>query len=246
MSSIALIGLVSVFLLVVSVVIMSYVSPVIAFCLVVIWIFSMIALGIFIKRKRTESMSKIAAQMGLTFHPVGEMSLLSTLPEFYLFAKGRYGTITNLMHGTFRGLKKTTVFDYEYRTGRRHPVRQTVVCFELERLSLPLFCLLPSDTLTAKIEAWGYSDIDFESYPDFSEHYLLTGLNEGPIRNIFTEKVVKFYEKNSGLCTEGNGNHLLFYNRPSQFVESERIMEHMEKAMEVLYLFDASEHGSMG
>ena len=59
----------------------------------------------------------------------------------------------------------------------------------------------------------GYKDIDFEMYPAFSKKFLLLGSNEDEIRSIFTEKIIRFFEKNQTYHIESNGEALLLFNK---------------------------------
>jgi len=154
---------------------------------------------------------KIATKIRFSFHPLGEKDLLSTLPEFYRFAKGISREIKNLMRGTIRNMK-VTIFECIYDDASPdNSMSQIVICFESTRLSLPVFRLSPADYLIEMVQAIRYQNIDFENHSYFSERYLLTGKNEEVICTIFIDRVIGFYEKNSKFCTGGNGNHLLFF-----------------------------------
>ena len=59
----------------------------------------------------------------------------------------------------------------------------------------------------------GYKDIDFEMYPDFSKKFLLLGSNERKIRSVFTEEIIRFFEKNQTYHIESNGEALLLFNK---------------------------------
>jgi MFS superfamily sulfate permease-like transporter len=54
-------------------------------------------------------------------------------------------------------------------------------------------------------------DINFESHPSFSKHYLLRGADEPAIRAFFTEEMIEFFEDNQGFCVESKGDKILIY-----------------------------------
>ena len=95
----------------------------------------------------------------------------------------------------------------------------------------------------------GYEDIDFESNPDFSDHYRLTGKldaeqplhsNEEKVRNIFNKNVLDFYEKNVGICTEAMDKTLIYY-RHDKRVSPENIEGFLKEGIKVLSLFTTSQ-----
>ncbi len=117
---------------------------------------------------------------------------------------------------------------------------QSVLCFQFEGAKLPCFLLQPQN-IWDKIGAYfGYQDINFDDYPDFSDYYLLRGTDETLIRRLFTNEVIQFYEKRPGLNTESAGNTLLYY--PHSYTIDHRIAPplihpFMENGFRVLSLF---------
>ena len=213
----------------------------------VILIGGILAFFIFKDRKRTEALGFTAEEMGFAFSPKVDRMFLSAMPEFHLFSRGRSKRVSNLMEGTFGGAN-ALVFDYRFTTGggkNSHTYRQTVICFELQNTLLPSFSLRPEGVLHKIGSRLGYQDIDFENYPEFSASYLLRGSDEEAVRNVFTESILAFYEMSSRLCTEGNGDRMLFY-RQSKRVRPEELQMFLEEALEALSLFDSSASGSTG
>ena len=49
--------------------------------------------------------------------------------------------------------------------------------------------------------------------PDFSKKYLLSGSNEGEIRNFFTKEIISFFEKKKLYHIESNGEALLILDK---------------------------------
>ncbi|MBK8081554.1 MAG: hypothetical protein IPK25_15545 [Saprospiraceae bacterium] len=63
-----------------------------------------------------------------------------------------------------------------------------------------------------KIGAYfGWEDIDFETSPEFSNKYHLTGDDEGWIRDNFKDTVLSFFSKSSGWHVEAANHFMIFY-----------------------------------
>ena len=57
----------------------------------------------------------------------------------------------------------------------------------------------------------GFSDINFESNPEFSKKFCLKGQNEAAIRQLFTPEVQRFFTTNTLFShVESNGTYLIF------------------------------------
>jgi hypothetical protein len=191
-----------------------------------------------LEKKRANAMQRAAREMGLTFEPKDDGATFGLLSGFHLFSQGHSRRITSLMLGEVSDMD-VRIFDYSYTTGsgtNSHTCRQTVISFRSRKLALPAFSLRP-ENLFHKIGAlFGYQDINFDTHPQFSKHYLLRGSDEEAIRNAFNDGVLEFYDQNRGLCTEGSGPTLIFY-RLAQQVQPEAIRSFMEVGFKVAGLF---------
>ena len=78
--------------------------------------------------------------------------------------------------------------------------------------------------------AFGYQDIDFDQYPEFSKSYLLRGKLESEVRLLFSHKVITWFENNKNLYVEGSGNRILYYRRRKR-VKPEEIRDFMNEGM---------------
>jgi hypothetical protein len=191
-----------------------------------------------LEKKRTDAMEQAAREMGLSFYPKDDGSTLSSLLQFHLFSQGHAKKITSVMHGEVSDME-VRIFDYTYTTGsgkNAHTSRQTVICFRSPKLDLPSFSLRPENLFHKIGSLFGYQDIDFDTHPVFSKHYLLRGSDEEAIRDAFDEDVLAFYEEQDGFCTEGSGPTLIFY-RAAQRAKPENIRAFMEKGFKVAGLF---------
>ena len=193
--------------------------------------------GYLVEKKRTEALKGVAEELGFEFFPK-DVGLLRELEGFHLFTQGHSKRITNLMRGEAGGLA-VEIFDYRYITGggkSSQTWKQTVLCFRLDGPDLPSFSLRP-ENFFHRIGAWfGYQDINFEDYPGFSKSYLLRGPDEKEIRELFTDRVLAYYEGRPGLSTEGGGDRLLFY-RHNKRVDPQKVHAFLEEGFQVLAVF---------
>ncbi|MCK4820866.1 hypothetical protein KA005_34185, partial [bacterium] len=136
---------------------------------------------------------------------------------------------------------RITIFDYKYTVGSgksSHTYKQTVVYFQSDDLALPDFALRPERIFHKIGSVFGYQDIDFETSPEFSRHYLLRGVNETAIRNLFGMDVLAYFEreKSKKMCVEGNDKHLIYY-KSGKLIKPEDIRIELEEAKSNLELF---------
>lgn len=163
---------------------------------------------------RKEKYKFLCAAQGMTFLDKDEYGTKAYLNGFELF-KSRNGKIRNLCQLKSDAMdKEINIFDYRYTisTGKTfHVFDQTVFFVNSKNLGLPEFLLKP-ESLGHKIGAYlGREDIDFESYPVFSDKYHLSGENEDYIRHHFDDTILKFFSKTSGWSIEAANYYLIFY-----------------------------------
>lgn len=157
-----------------------------------------------------------AQMMGWAYLPAGNFEMIPNITSYPLFTTGNSWTrkIENMMYGTVDE-GRAAVFDYTYVTGagknsQRHNL--TVAYFQSNKLRLPFFSLGPENVFHKMFSAFGYQDIDFANRPEFSKRYLLRGQDEQNIRNVFSERVLSFYEtQNQRFSTEAGGDQLFIY-----------------------------------
>lgn len=197
-----------------------------------------VAVGYMMERKRTEAIRQVAEELGLTFYPSGDGQPLAALAGLYLFSRGHSKKITNVMQGEANDVE-VKILDYKYVIGSgksAQTLKQTVVCFRSPELDLPNFSLRPEGFLHKVRAFFGYQDINFDTHPQFSKHYLLRGTNEASIRGLFHEGALSFYDDRPGLCTEGNRERLVFY-RAGRREKPEQMRSFLAEGFEILALF---------
>lgn len=175
------------------------------------------------EKKRTKRLREIADSLRFTFDEKGDDFLLSTLTQFHLFSQGRSRRILNVMKGKSRDAH-ITIMDYLFTTGggkNSSTYRQTVILFDSDTLDLPAFSLRPENFIHRIGNAFGYQDIDFDSYPEFSRMYLLQGADEEAVRNTFDYDLLSYFEKQKNICVEGEGRKMIFYRAGKRFPPAE-------------------------
>ncbi len=196
------------------------------------------ALSFYLEKRRAEALDAFSREIGFTFVGNDRTRIPNMVGGFELFNKGRSRTVKHLMYGP-RGNANVYFFDYSYRTGsgkNSSTHSQTVVLFESEALQLPRFFLVPENLFHKIGNLFGYRDIDFDAYPEFSKQYLLRGEEEDRIRQCFNHRILSFFEAKKGLYTEGNGSQLLYY-RVRHIVQPKNLQSFLDEAVEVYRTF---------
>ncbi len=176
--------------------------------------------------KRSEALRSVAVSLGMSFEDGRDIDATKRFGPFQLFSIGGGKKVRNCLSGTIDGVDVTT-FGYEYTTGGESSstMRQTVVLFRSNELSLPGFELRPRisipnspilkatrkivRTITASIGR--DEEIDFDTHPDFSESYVLKGNHKSAIHQVFSTRVLEYFERHKGLSVEGRDDLLLCY-----------------------------------
>ena len=197
-----------------------------------------IALVIRYDKKRREALKEKAMTLGFSYTPKTGVSEIKSAQEFHLFNIGHSRRIKNMMQRTSEGMQ-SAIYDYQYTTGggqNSHTSVQTVFQFESERLRLPAFILRPENIFHKIGQSFGYQDIDFESFPEFSKRYLLRGKDESDIRKLFNQAIISFFEQEKGIVVEGKGQIIICY-RSGKRVKPDDLFEMIEKMRRIYNLF---------
>ena len=186
-----------------------------------------------LKRKRAQAIVDVAPTIGFLFEGnTWADPSQAPPPEMAMFQGKHDPRFANIMTGSFAGLR-TSIFDYSYRSGRNAHT-QTVVAFTFSRdLALPLFEVVPNNffirTLLPAVRS--VKPIAFDSSPAFARRFLVFGLHEESVRELFTPGLLSFLE---GLPPkelwriEGLGATLMVY-RTMGIVRPQNLQRHLEK-----------------
>jgi hypothetical protein len=186
------------------------------------------------EKKRREALREKAQMLGFTYTQKAELNEIGKAGEFHLFNIGHSKRIRNLLERDDGGVQ-TWLYDYRYTTGGGKHSRthvQTVFQFESAHLKLPAFILRPENVFHKIGQSFGYRDIDFEPFPEFSRRYLLRGEDEAAIRKLFNQELIARFEAEKALIVEGKGPLLICY-RSSKRVRPDDLWT-MYESMQVL------------
>ena len=153
-------------------------------------------------KKRTEAMRTIAESLKMKFEAEKCDPSKLGLDGINLFEKGRSRKVLNLIKGTFEDIN-TFIFDYHYVTGggkNSSQHSQTVIAYKIcskDGFQLPQFTCKPERFYHKFADMFGFEDIDFEQYPEFSKAYRLNGDDADSVRKIFNETVIRQLEAES-------------------------------------------------
>lgn len=163
--------------------------------------------------KRREALAAEAARLRFSFSPEDEEWLRQELAPFHLFSQGHSKRIANVLRGNASDLQ-IAVFDYRYTTGggqHQQTHSQTVLLFENPAVRFPAFSLRPENIFHRIGQVFGYQDIDFEEFPEFSRQYLLRAEDEPAVRRFFSAEALAHFSDHKGICVEAAGGRLIVY-----------------------------------
>lgn len=169
------------------------------------------------KKTRSEELASMAFHWNMDFKLKDDTNLLPMLKHFKLFSIGSNKKIENIMCEMDEWMEeKIHIFDYQYTVSSgksSRTYRQNVFFVSSKYLGIPSFRMRPENILHRIGSLFGMQDIDFESFPIFSNHYLLQGDDEDIVRSFFGENLLHFFSEKKGWHVEAVGYYfILYYN----------------------------------
>ena len=155
-------------------------------------------------REHTRKMELAAARLGLRFQkkdPDLPLRALSRLRKGW----GWSPRMRNVAKGEVDGCK-VILLEYTYAEGwgaETASINQTVGVFRVVGLNFPAFSL---EARPAKRKSF-----KFDSHPQFSMNYRLTGADEIAIRQLFGSEVLEFFQHARGESVECDGEWMIIY-----------------------------------
>jgi hypothetical protein len=195
-----------------------------------------IVLSIRNEKKRREALGTFAASNGFTYLEKADSPADVGLAEIDLFNRGHSKRLTNVIAGEVEG-SGVRVLDYRYTTGsgkNSSTSNQTVVAIEAGGAALPDFTLAREHFFHKIGQAFGYQDIDFDAFPEFSKKYLLRGEDETAIRSLFTRRLIDAYTGGLDCNLEVRSGWLFVYQLGKR-VKPELIQARIESAFAFLF-----------
>lgn len=188
------------------------------------------------QRLRRESLAAFAAAAGFSYAEKLDSHTELGLPKIGLFGTGGGPSYASAMRGEIEG-SAVAVFDFSYvvSTGKSTArITQTVVAISTGDADLPQFTLTKEHLFHKIGQAFGYQDIDFDMFPEFSKDYLLRGEDEGAIRALFDSRVINAYMRDLACNTEVRGGWLFVY-RGGKSLKAEEVQTRIEAAFAFLF-----------
>jgi hypothetical protein len=176
--------------------------------LVIAGFLTIVSIQYLLDRKRRDEMSRIAAQLGLTYYP----DKSEVYYDLTLFTKGHSQTISNTMSGSKNGCH-VAMFDYTYTTGsgKNKRVHQHSVCLLSISQCLKKLLIRPENILDKLAGAIGFDDIDFESM-EFSHRFYVKSDDKKFAYAIIHPQMMSFLlSRASPPLIEKNGAHIGCY-----------------------------------
>ena len=212
-------------------------------------------------RRHARAMKRLSETIGFSYmpHVEDDEAFLQSFSRLPLFTRGRTRDVWNIMKGRIQDFEVTVMeFRYSYNSSSTKSTgevsTQTVVILESDLLNLPSFSLTPHKTSTElgkkffsalmpALTQFTPQDINFDSHPLFSKLYLLQGTrkNEDAVRKLFNRDVIRYYELQKGLCTDGAGNTIMCYSLGEQLTPDD-IVPFLDQSIEVCEMFQRAEH----
>lgn len=187
------------------------------------------------ERARTEALQQAGAAPGFGFEPTADVDQFKTLANLPVFDRGHGKRAYNVLSGRAGG-NDVKIFDYRYTTGggqHSHTWNQTIALYPGGGRGLPDFVLAPENMFHKIGQAFGYQDIDFESNPQFSSHYLLRGPDETAIRAAFSIETLAFLEQTPGWTVEVQAGTVGIY-RAGKRTKPEDLTTFLEESRAVI------------
>ncbi len=208
-------------------------SPIL-FCVVFLGIIAIVVVLFFVSRaqarERALAMQTAAQQIGFNFFGNDETRAIAVRTA--LFRRGGGRRFRNITNGSSVGFE-VSLFDYSYTisTGKSSTTyTQTVAAF-IQNLPLPSFELHREGFMDRVGDFFTHRDIDFESNPEFSRLFHLSGDEKDKIRELFAPSLLTFLEglsPDSGWHFEGSGFTLILY-RGNQTVDPMQLQPFLDE-----------------
>lgn len=190
------------------------------------------------EKKRTDTITAIAEELGLTFTPSGDAGLQSRLGKFGLLSQGRARKLWNALVGETDEVR-LAIFDYKYTIGtgkHSHTHKQTVAAIESNSLQIPPFSMRPESLFDAVGGMLGFQDIDFDDHPEYSKMFVLKSPEEQAVRDFFDTPILDFFAGKKGISVEAFAGQMIFY-RGNRRAKPEELKQLLADAYEVYGLF---------
>jgi hypothetical protein len=175
----------------------------------------LIVWGARVEKQRQEVLAAAAARLGLSYSPEHDWSLARKYESVNALRQGDNRYALDVMRGTYRE-QKVLVFSYHYETettgskGNRSTQSHYLNIYTLAvPRSFPELIILKEGFFSKMVQAFGYDDIDFESY-EFSKTFCVRSKDKKFAYAICHPLTMEYLLANQDLNIEIEGNHLIY------------------------------------
>ena len=192
--------------------------------------------------KRVIALRNVAYELGLTFMEKDEYGILNLLLDFKLFKQGGRKRIYNIIR-EIDSDKELLIFDYHYTVSSNNSsktYRQSVVLIHSKHFSLPFFLVRPEHLMDKVAAYFGWNDIDFDTYPEFSKKFFLKSNDKDYTRSFFESRMLRRFRFSNGWYMEGNNFYLISY-RKDKLLDPASVTEAYNKSVDIYGLLKDDE-----
>lgn len=157
-------------------------------------------------------------------------------------ASGNYGEYetTNVL-SKLKGNDEFFIFDFQYipknadKSTLSKPATIRAVLIKFKDRELPSFELFPENLFEKIKQVFGYSDINFEKYPDLSKKYALKSPEPEALKKVFADGLIQYLETKEGIFIEARQRLLLVYkDQGGEFADYESLYNEAESINNLL------------
>lgn len=196
------------------------------------------------ERRRVEALQELAPTLGFSLTPGSlkpeDASIDATVLSLPLLRRGRSRRVRNVMRAQ-GAAGEQVLLDYRYTVSSgksSHVVEQTVLAACWRGVQIPAFRLHP-ERVTDRIAQWfGAANIEFDSNPEFSKSYALSGPDPDELRGYFERHAVAFFGSTPGWNVEGSGEWVIVFHAGRR-EKPEGLSAFLESARQVARLFQS-------
>lgn len=210
------------------------------FVVIGLFIAGIVALIMYVDRRRSDKIQAIATRLGYTFRRKPTDADNSSIVGCHIANSGHGHRTSNVLEVAQFDELRMTLFDHVYTIGygrSSQTYSQTVTRMQSSVLNLPSFVLFP-ETFFSKIgKLFGGADINFPEAPLFSKKYILRGPDEVAIRALFTPGLLAFLERQERPLTIDAAGNTLFAHRTSRRAKPEQVEAFIAEGKQILAQF---------
>lgn len=188
--------------------------------------------------RRKQHARRLAAQRTLSYSEHGDNDSAQRLKT--ILGRDGFVSLENVLSGEHDGLKLLFGDLVYIPTGSKNSHRRvsSIASFQHSELSFPQFTLQPEGSLLNMMAGIvGVEDIDFDSHPEFSRRYHLSGQEPESVRQLFQPRLLDFLEQRPGWQVRGERNCLVIL-RPRQAADAAGMEAFMDEAQAMFSEFE--------